>query len=180
MMRGLEEYETDRIYNGNILDSSPASIQFAKCIETEIEQKLLLPFRNYFNSSGYGNLDHSPDLRDNMVSRMTTFLINPSSKAPELGTFAFFLSKNITHRSGTISSNTIKAYLDHIQSYQNPDFLKSNEFQQMLNLISTKYRNGAAHTKALPYSHLLEFYKKLIGVNQNGFLFTLLNALRHK
>jgi len=180
MMRGLEEFETDRIYNGDILDSSPASIQFAKCIETEIEQKLLLPFRNYFNSSGYGNLDPSPDLRDNMVARMITFLITPSSKAPELGTFAFFLSKNITKGSRTTSSNTVKAYLEHIQSYQNPDFLKSIEFQEMLNLITTKYRNGAAHTKALSYAHLLEFYNKLFGTDQNGFLFKLLNAMKHK
>ena len=129
-----------------------------------------------YSSSEYRNIDPSPDLRDTMVSRMTAFLINPSSKAPELGTFAFFLSKNITNRSRTISSNTVNAYLEHIQSYQNPDFLKSDEFQKMLNLITTKYRNGAAHTKALSYAHLLEFYNKLFGVDQNGFLFKLLTT----
>ncbi len=61
---------------------------------------------------------------------------------------------------------------------QYDDFLKSMEFCNTLILISTKYSNGAAHTKALPYSFLLEFYERLIGENQNGFLFILLDALR--
>jgi hypothetical protein len=178
--RGLDLYKTDKLYNGDILDSSPASIQFAKCIETEIEQKLLLPFRNYFNGSEFINFDLSNDLRDTQVSRMTNFLIKPDSKAPELGTFAFFLSTVINSKSRVKTSNTIKSYLQHILVYQNSDFLISKEFNDTLNLISTKYRNGAAHTKALPYSSLVEFYKELIGENQNGFIFRLLDSLRKK
>ena len=50
----------------------------------------------------------------------------------------------------------------------------------VLNLISSKYRNGAAHTKALPYAYLDEFYELLIGINQEGFIFKLLSALRTK
>lgn len=180
LIRGIDVYETDRIYNGDILDSSPASIQFAKCIETEIEQKLLLPYRKYFIESDFKNLDLSNDLNDTQVSKMTNFLTKPKSKAPELGTFAFFLSNAINSRSRVKTSITIKSYLQYILFYKDSDFLKSKEFYDTLILISTKYRNGAAHTKALPYSYLLEFYEKLIGENRNGFLFILIDALRKK
>ncbi len=175
---GLDLYEVYKMYNGDILDSTPSSIQLSKLVETEIEQKLLLPFRDFFNNSDFKNLDIQIDLNDRQVSRMTGYLTKPASKAPELGTFAYFLSIVINSKSRSETSPTIKAYKAHVSSFSNPEFLRSKEFYNILKTITTKYRNGSAHTKALPFVYLLEFYKMLIGENKNGFIFKLLDALK--
>ncbi len=174
---GLELYGINLIYRNNILDSSPASIQFSKCVEIEIEQKLLLPFRELFLRD-FINTDFSSDTSDNTLSKMIKFLINPKSKAPELGSFAFFLSTVIHSKARAATSPTITAYRRHVSSFVDSEFLISKEFYNMLNLISTKYRNGSAHTKALPFDYLQEFHETLIGVERKGFFFRLLDALK--
>jgi hypothetical protein len=177
---GLEYYETYRLYNGNILDCSPASIQFSKLVETEIEQKLLLPFRDFFNKSEFKTQDLTSDLKDKDICRMTGFLNNPESKAPELGTFAYFLSVALNSKSRAKTSPTIKSYKEYIKSFDDSNFLLSKLLFDILTTISSEYRNGAAHTKALDYIKISKFYKMLIGDKNDGFIFTLLNSLNKK
>ena len=77
---GLDNYETYKLYQGNILDASPSAIQFCKCIEIEIEQKLLLPFKIYYNQSSYLDQDITNDLKDKDISRVATFLTKENIK----------------------------------------------------------------------------------------------------
>lgn len=174
---GLGLYNIYKTYQGDILDSAPASIQFSKLIETEIEQKLLLPFRDYFIKCDYNKTDIENDCNDSQVARMTKFLIKPKSKAPELGTFAYFLSVVINSKSRANTSPTIISYKSYLSSFKIPEFLYSEELYDKLTLITNKYRNGSAHTKALSFEYLDEFYNMLIGTNRDGLAFKLLESL---
>lgn len=177
---GLELYKQLKPYNENVFDATPPSIQFSKCIEIEIEQKILLPFREYFILCKYEEAEIKIDLEDSHISRMTNFLVRSNTKAPELGTFSYFISIVINSKSRADKSVTIKAYKNFVKSFCNSEFLVHPNFLASLKLITEKYRNGSAHTKALTFSYLEEFYQMLIGKNHDGFLFSLLKALKFK
>ncbi len=171
------DYETYKLYRGDILDASPSAIQFSKCLEIEIEQKLLLPFRAYFSSSPFRSEDLSNDLTDKDISKVSIFLTKPDSKAPELGTFAYFLSIVINSKTRGKTSPTIRCFKEFVNQFVNSGFILSSNFQKLIEQITTKYRNGSAHTKALPFELLEEFYNLLIGQNLDGLLIILLNSL---
>ena len=177
---GIGLFEQFSHFEDSLLDASAPAIQFSKCIETELEQKLLLPYREYFNSSEYKSQDMQADLKDKDIVRMADFLRKPESKALEMGTFAYFLSVVINSKSRAETSLVIRSFKEFVQELEGADFLINTSFTSTLNTIISKYRNGAAHTKALPMSDVNEFYHLLLGQNKDGLLHKLISALKKK
>ena len=150
------------IRNASILfDTSNPSISFSKVIETEIEHKIIIPFREYFVSI-YSADDLTYDLHDENLKRMSLYLLNSSQKPPELGSFAYFIGNAIRSKKRAEKSGSIKAFREFCQTRKDPNFfLDENEFYDKLSLISKKYRNGSAHTEILSIGKLKDFYNLL-------------------
>ena len=66
------------IKNSSILfDTSVSSIAFSKCIETEIEHKIIIPFKAHFEKN-FKYDDLLFDLKDEHLKRMSLYLANKS------------------------------------------------------------------------------------------------------
>ncbi|MBT7788627.1 MAG: hypothetical protein HN757_07085 [Calditrichaeota bacterium] len=147
-----------------ILDTAPASIEFAKCFEKEISSKLLQRFKEYFAHLNINEDEIDVDLKDRELSSITRYLVKSDRKPPELGTFAYFLNIVIHSKKRIKSSATVKAFVAFSQTLTNPQFiLDPDKLLYFLRLITTKYRNGAAHTEPLTFKVLDEFYILLSG-----------------
>ena len=147
--------------SSRLFDTSVSSVAFSKCIETEIEQKIILPFKEHFEEN-FKLGDLLFDLKDEHLKRISLYLANKSLKPPELGSFAYFIKNVIRSKKRAEISGSIKAFKSFCQTRKNPDFfLDENNLCSKLVLISTRYRNGSAHTEILPVEKLIEFYNLL-------------------
>ena len=159
-------------------ESSPASIEFSKCVETELAEKLLKPFKKFYNNSEFKEMDLSSDIKDRDLSSMARYIKEIDAKTPELGTFAYYLSVFIHSKKRAKNSAVLQAFKEFVSQLPRPEFVTDkNILLDTLTRITTKYRNGAAHTELLPFKVLDEFYQLLIGTGQNGFIFKMLDSL---
>lgn len=158
-----------------LLDTSIASLTYSKCVENEMVQRIVLPFKEHFENN-FKLFDVSLDLEDINLKKMTSFLIGKDITPPELGTFSYFL-KNVIHSKKRANwSVSINAFKSYCQTIEDSNFILNEELlYTMLSQIAKKYRNGGAHIKVLPIEYVTEFHKILF---EQNFLKKFINATR--
>ncbi|HOB71802.1 MAG TPA: hypothetical protein PKM18_08465 [bacterium] len=160
--------------SSSIIDCSTITILFTKVVETEIENKIWLPYKRFFLQSAYFKQSFSQDLEDKDLNRFMRFLIDQDNKikTPELGTTKYFLNTILNSKKRAQWSLVIKSFNDFCSTLNesSQQFLK-DELPAILSEITTVYRNGSAHTKPLKLETALEYISKL----EAGILKKILN-----
>ena len=181
LVTGIYLYENFEGARQILLDMSPISICLSKAVETVIAECILLPFRTWYNTHHqWSKKALTEDLKDKQLNRMANFVSRPESKTPELGTFLFFLGiiRNSKRRMKT--SAVLQAFCEFAQELENPEFLlQKDDLTNALEIITTKYRNGAAHIEPQSFEVVHEFLIMLVGENKHsGFIQKLVQAIR--
>lgn len=148
-----------------LIDFSLPSIAYSKCIENEMVERIILPYKKHFETY-FADEDMSADLQDNHVKRMAGFLTGKIKIPPELGTFSYFLKTAIHSKKRAKTSVCIRSFKSYCETLKDPDFLLiEDRAYHFLNRVATKYRNGSAHIKVLPLEYLIEFHEALFEKN---------------
>ena len=144
-----------------LMDFSLPSIAYAKCIENEMVQRIIVPYKKHYEEH-FIDEDISLDLDDIQVKRMASYLAGNLKTPPELGTFSYFLKTAINSKKRVQGSISIRAFRSYCDTLSDPDYLLNEDrAYNFFNLVATKYRNGSAHIKLLPLDYLIEFHEKL-------------------
>jgi len=160
-----------------LFDTSLPSLAFAKCIENEVIDKIMIPFKLHFEKN-FNKEDLCFDLKDEQLKTTASFLLGNAKTPPELGTLSHFLKNAINSKKRAIDSGSIRAFKSFCSTRKNPDFFINEEkLCTKLFLISSKYRNGGAHIKVLPLEYVIEFYTILF---KEGFIIELLESSQEK
>lgn len=150
-------YEVAQNCKSEILDYSPAAIEYSKAIEYEIVNKIQLPFRSWvINKEGRDRIRiaMAGDLKDRELNRFASFVVNTNARPLELGTFAF-INNAISKRND--KSILIDYYKKFLAQFENPQFFLSPFWLQGLKTLTTNYRNPAAHAEPLSFKKTNEF-----------------------
>jgi hypothetical protein len=139
------------------VDWSSAVISVCKSLELELVYRLFEPIKISAES-----FDLSADLTERGIDRIAKFC--KGAKPPELGSMAFFLgiAKNSKKRQET--SPTLRCFHSTLGSWPESFWLIANDgLPKHLSLITTAYRNKAAHTEVLSEKEYLDCRDMIIG-----------------
>jgi hypothetical protein len=168
-------YKRSECGSAFLLDTSIASLTYSKCVENEMVQRIVMPFKKYFENN-FNGCDMSLDLEDIHLKKMSLFLIGRDHTPPELGSFSYFLKNAINSKKRASWSVSIKAFRSFCETFESPDFVLNEELLfTMLSQIAKKYRNGGAHIKVLPLEYVTEFHNILF---EQNFLKKLIKSTR--
>ena len=138
------------------VDFAAPAVEFAKALEVELNAKLINRFRSYYKSFSK---------RIQQKDRRRSVLL--SDKELTLG--------QIKHELKEIISNSNAVYVifrEYLkQKSDSPDFwLDSDKFPKTLQIITDRYRNGAAHTKRITLKLFEEWRNLLLGLKDESSL----------
>lgn len=140
------------------MDAAPIAVEYAKVVETELKKRFLTALEDHLESRA--------TTRNVRCGRRT---LTPGQDGSWKGAF----QRLGLGETGYLLKDIAKGANDSALG----DFLRSRGIQHgvllsvsdNLRVISTKYRNGAAHTRRLSRNDLLEF-RKLLFSPENGLL----------
>lgn len=156
------------------LEWSPAVIGLCKAVEAEIVSRVLRPLVDA--SAG---LDLSGDKSDKDIGRVAAYCAEPDRKPPELGGFSHFLQTVSNSHQRRQTSRLIGCFLRVASQWTGSTWLLSaNGLHQSLTLLTTVYRNRAAHIDELSGDDYQGCRELTIG--SEGLLWKLvLSTVRH-
>jgi len=157
------------------LEWSPAVIGLCKAVEVEVVHRILLPLATLVSRE-----DLSTDERDKDIARIAAFCADTNRKPPELGTFAHFLQTVIYSKQRRETSVLIRSFLKLAAEWSGSNWLLDpNGFHRSLTLLTTTFRNRAAHIDELSKADYLACRELAMG--PEGVLWKLVVATeRHK
>jgi len=176
---GITLFDTFEVLSQSLLDMSPASVALAKAFETTLAERILHPFRRWFHSSpALSGRPLADDKRNDQRRALARFLSDATAKPLEMGTLAFTLRLLVDNPGLSTQSVALGALNAYIHTLATPEyFLNRDALLADLNIITTRYRNGAAHTDLQPLSVVEEFMEFLLGSHgQTGALARLIAA----
>ncbi|WP_321958137.1 hypothetical protein [Paraburkholderia bannensis] len=139
------EHIATKLESSPQLEWSPAIIGLCKAVEVEVIRRILEPIVTVARS-----VDLSADVKDKDMGRVAAFCSGISGKPPELGTFAHFLQTVIYSERRRSSSSLIRCFLTAMKQWTGSTWLLDpNGFHRSLTLLTTHYRNRAAHIDEL-------------------------------
>ena len=169
------EHVAGQLASNAQLEWSPAVIGLCKAVEVEVVGRILRPLAAFAAGE-----DLSSDKSDKDIGRVAAFCSEPERKPPELGAFAHFL-QTVTHsKQRRHTSKTIGCLLRLSAEWTGSTWLlEPKGLCQMLTLLTTSYRNRAAHIDELAREDYLGCRDIAIGVE--GILWKLiLSTERYK
>jgi tetratricopeptide (TPR) repeat protein len=141
------------------MDAAPIAVEYAKVVETELQQRFLAAIEDYLESRA--------NARDRI--RYGSRFVEPNRDGSWQGSLGRLGLGEMSYLLGSIANgendSVMGAYLRSC-GIQAP--LLSSVSNDLLK-ISKKYRNGAAHTHRLTRENLLEF-RALLFNSENGLL----------
>ena len=157
------------------LEWSPAVIVLCKAVESEVVNRILVPLANKAISA-----DLSHDKNDKDIGRVAAFCIDSKRRPPELGAFAHFLQTVIHSSRRRRTSPLIRIFLSLAGDWTGSNWiLDSTAFHRSLTMLTTKFRNPAAHIKELGKEDYVGCRNLVIG--DQGIVWRLLVATeRHR
>lgn len=140
------EYVASRLAEGTDLEWSPAVIGLCKALELELIERIVRPV-----SARCVGADLSGDLRDRRLQRLARFCAAPdTSPPPELGALGYFLGSVSDDPEPRLSSPIVKGFLDSAVNWTGSEWiLRKDGLQQGLRVLTTTFRNRAAHIDEL-------------------------------
>jgi hypothetical protein len=156
------------------LEWSPALIGLCKAVEAEIIRRILGPL------STSGSDDLTADKNDKDVGRIARFCSDPSMKAPELGTFAHFLQTVINSEHRRQTSPLMRRFLRITSDWTGSHWiLDPDRFHKSLAVLTTDFRNRAAHIDELGKADYVACRRHVIGAD--GLLWNIISStIRHR
>lgn len=152
------------------LEWSPAVIGLCKAVESEVVRRIMQPLARKTE-----NHNLSIDRKDKDIGRIATFCADPSRKPPELGTFAHFLQTAIYSQERRSTSTLLDCFLQLAREWPGSNWLlHPNGFHHSLTLMTTNFRNRAAHIDELNREDYLHCRELVIGTE--GLLWMVLLA----
>jgi hypothetical protein len=157
------------------LEWSPAVIGLCKAVEAEIVCRVLRPLATLSSEA-----DLAADENDKDIGRVAAFCADPSRKPPELGVFAHFLQTALHSQTRRATSALLGSFLKIAADWAGSNWLLEPQgLHSALVLLTTKFRNRAAHIDELGRHDYLSCRELVIG--SDGILWKLLVATeRHK
>jgi hypothetical protein len=157
------------------LEWSPAVIGLCKAVEAEVISRILVPL-----ADKAGGADLSADKSDKDIGRVAAFCADPTRKPPELGAFAHFLQTVIHSQQRRATGTLIRAFLRLAGDWTGSNWLLDpTAFHHSLALLTTNFRNRAAHVDELGREDYLGCRELVIG--NHGIVWMLLAATeRHR
>ena len=154
------------------LEWSPAVIGLCKAVEFEVVSRILVPL-----AESSASADLSVDRNDKDLKRVVNFCMDQSRPAPELGAFAYFLQTVIHSRRRRESSTIIHRFLHLAGDWTGSNWiLDPGSFHQSLNILTTNFRNRAAHIDELGENDYLRCRDLVIGAQ--GVIWKLVESTR--
>lgn len=152
------------------LEWSPAVIGLCKAVETELIARIINPLAFLISRE-----DLSADRQDKDMGRVAAFCADPSRKPPEVGVFAHFL-QTVSHSKHRRESSVLaRAFLKLLASWPGSQWLlQPDGLHAALSLLTTNFRNPAAHTDELSQHDYSACREHVIGTE--GTLWKLLVA----
>lgn len=127
------------------LEWSPAVICLCKAVETELVLRIIKPLAFLISRE-----DLSADRQDKELVRVAAFCADTSRKPPEVGAFAHFLQTVIHSKQRRENSVLVRGFLKLLASWPGSQWLlQPDGLHAALSLLTTKFRNPAAHTDEL-------------------------------
>jgi hypothetical protein len=156
------------------LEWSPAVIGLCKAVEVEVVRHILLPLAILA-----GREDLSTDKSDKDIGRVAAFCADTNRKPPELGTFAHFLQTVIYSKQRRETSILLRRFLKLAAEWTGSNWLLDPDaFHRSLTLLTTTFRNRAAHIDELGKADYLACRELVIG--PEGVLWRLLLATERR
>lgn len=125
------------------VDWSSAVISLCKSLELELVYRLFEPMK-----ASAGEIDLSTDMDQIGIDRIARFC--KGAKPPELGSMAFFLGVVQNSKRRRETSPTLKCFCSTLNRWPESYWLIANDgLPNDLKVITTSYRNKAAHTEVL-------------------------------
>jgi hypothetical protein len=157
------------------LEWSPAVIGLCKAVEAEVVSRILVPL-----ADKAGGADLSGDKNDKDIGRVAAFCADPTRKPPALGAFAHFLQTVIHSQQRRDTSALIRTFLRLAADWTGSNWLLDpTAFHHSLTMLTTNFRNRAAHIDELGREDYLGCRELVIGTQ--GVVWRLLVATeRHR
>lgn len=152
------------------LEWSPPVIGLCKAVEAEVVSRILRPLAMRLSS-----VELTADRTDKDIGRIATFCVDQSRKPPELGVFAHFLQTTIHSETRRETSTLIRSFLSLLREWTGSEWiLEPTGFHKALVLLTTAFRNRAAHIDELAKADYDACRNLVIGAN--GMLWKLLDG----
>jgi hypothetical protein len=144
-------------------------IGYCKAAEVESVTRLLTPLRRELNTAA-----STEDLADRAISTVARFC-GGDGNPPALGSLRFFLEAAANSKRRVQTSATLQAFLRVAARWAGREWILGREGAAgVLEQLTTRYRNTAAHTGELRYTDFLGCRELVVGAN--GFLPKLIAA----
>ena len=169
------EHVATQLESSAQLEWSPAVIGLCKAVEAEVVSRVLRPL-----PAAAADQDLSGDKSDKDIGRVAVFCAEAQRKPPELGVFSHFLQTVIHSQQRRQTSRLIGSFLRLAGQWTGSTWLlDADGLHRSLTLLTTTYRNRAAHIDELSSSDYQGCRELTIGAD--GILWRLvLSTERHK
>ncbi|WP_429562666.1 hypothetical protein [Paraburkholderia sp. MM6662-R1] len=168
------EYVAGTLLSDPQLEWSPPVIGLCKAVEAEIVARILRPLAMRVPAK-----ELADDRADKDVGRIASFSADQTRKPPELGVFAHFLQTAIHSQHRRENSVLIRSFLELLREWAGSSWLLDpNGLHHQLVLLTTNFRNRAAHIDELSKADYDDCRVLVIGTN--GLLWTLLTATEER
>jgi hypothetical protein len=164
------EYVAAQLANATELDWSAAVIGLCKAVEIEAVGRLVDPL-----VAATANADLDADVADKDLGRVAKYCAGRSVKPPELGAIRHFLVTAASSRERQASSPLLSAFRDVVRRWPGGDWLIDRAGAPVaLEVVTTTYRNPAAHTEELSEVDYRQCADFVLG--ESGVLWSLIMA----
>ncbi|MGK0274705.1 MAG: hypothetical protein ACI9N0_001085 [Ilumatobacter sp.] len=164
------EYVAGQLQNATDLDWSAAVIGLCKAVEIEAVGRLVDPL-----AAATAGADLADDVADKDLGRVAKYCASRSAKSPELGAIRHFLVTAASSQERQASSPLLLAFRDVLRRWPGGDWLVERTGASFaLEVITTSYRNPAAHTEELTETDYLRCADFVLG--ESGVLWSLITA----
>lgn len=164
------DYVATQLERATDLDWSAAVIGLCKAVEVEFVTRLLEPL-----AEACTDRDLHSDIDDKDMRRVAQYCAGRVSTPPELGALAHFLRTAAYSKKRQASSELLKQLRRLLRSWPHSDWLVSgDDGAAAIDLLTTRFRNPAAHTDELSRDDYEQAYELVAG--GSGLLWELLRS----
>jgi membrane protein YqaA with SNARE-associated domain len=139
----------------NELDYSPPTLNYCKAVENELNQKLLFPFKEFFQSKKLR-------LKNSDYESKLSFILTKDDMKLTLGEHVYILRRILNTNQLTNIESEYKRFI----MISSPSSL--GRLNQKINIITKYYRNPSGHTEVMDQKQCLECRNYIL--TRNGVL----------
>ena len=161
----VKEYENSE--NQHNHDYAGISMKLCKVFEREIN---ILVFKTWRESAAIdrSSIKNLTNTNDFTTKKLAGYLLKKNKL--EIGPIRYTIIRLMSNCDNELLMSLKK----HIEKLHNSDFILSDDFDSICNLISNKYRNGGVHEKVVSYKVCKEAFNEIL-IKDGNYLSKLLN-----